>query len=149
VGWLILPPEVRPYAAKNHQNFTSCATSFAQAGVAEALRNAEGDVKRMIAGYKDRRDAIVARLRSIDGFEIQAPAGAFYAFPQVSELTSRLGLDTAKFAAWLLDEAGVAAVPGDVFHAPGHFLRMAYCRPLEEIHEAMDRIEAAVKKHFW
>ncbi|MDR1378562.1 MAG: pyridoxal phosphate-dependent aminotransferase [Synergistaceae bacterium] len=147
VGWLILPPEVKPYAAKSHQNFTSCATSFAQIGVAEALYNAGEDVKRMIEGYKERRDTIVARLRNIDGFEIQAPAGAFYVLPRVSELTSRLGLDTTKFAAWLLDKAGVAAVPGDVFHAQGNFLRMAYCRPLEEIHEAMDKIEAVVKKH--
>jgi aspartate aminotransferase/aminotransferase len=147
VGWLILPAEVKPYAAKSHQNFTSCATAFAQAGVAEALYNAGEDVKRMIAGYKDRRDALVARLRNIDGFEIHVPDGAFYAFPRISKLTSRLGLTTAKFAEWLLEEAGVAAVPGEVFHVQGNFLRMAYCRPLEEIHEAMDRIEAAVKKH--
>jgi aspartate aminotransferase/aminotransferase len=147
VGWLIVPPEVKPYAAKIHQNLTSCATAFAQAGVAEALYNAGDDVKRMIAGYKERRDALVTRLKNIDGFEIQVPSGAFYAFPRVSKLTSRLGLNTKELAEWLLEEAGVAAVPGEVFHARDSFLRMAYCRPLEEIHEAMDRIEAAVKKH--
>jgi aspartate aminotransferase/aminotransferase len=147
VGWLILPPEVKPYAAKSHQNFTSCATAFAQAGVAEALYNAGDDVKQMITGYKERRDTLVARLRNIDGFEIQVPAGAFYAFPRVLKLTSRLRLSTTKFAEWLLEEAGVATVPGEVFHAQENFLRMAYCRPLEEIHEAMDRIEAAVKRY--
>ncbi len=146
VGWLILPPEVRPYAAKCHQHLTTCVTSFAQVGVAEALRNAGDDVRRMIAGYRERRDAMIARLREIDGFEAHMPKGAFYAFPRVSGLTRRFGMDTTQLAAWLLEEAGVATVPGEAFHAQGEFLRMAYCRPPEEIHEAMDRIEAAVKK---
>ncbi|MDR3231454.1 MAG: pyridoxal phosphate-dependent aminotransferase [Synergistaceae bacterium] len=146
VGWLIVPAPVKPFVAKCHQNFTSCASSFAQAGVAAALYDAGEDVKRMIDGYKERRDALIARLRGIRGFEVNMPGGAFYAFPRVAELTSRFGMSTTDFATWLLEEAGVAAVPGEAFHAPGNFLRMAYCRPLEEIHEAMDRIEAAVKK---
>jgi aspartate aminotransferase/aminotransferase len=146
VGWLITPPDVKPYMAKCHQISASCATSFAQAGVTAALYNAGEDVKRMITGYKERRDAIIRRLRDIEGFEVNMPGGAFYAFPRVSKLISRFGMNTTEFAAWLLEEAGVATVPGEAFHAQGDFLRMAYCRPLEEIHEAMDRIEAAMKK---
>ncbi|MDR1732336.1 MAG: pyridoxal phosphate-dependent aminotransferase [Synergistaceae bacterium] len=145
VGWIVLPPEVRPYAAKNHQNLTSCATAFAQAGVAEALENAGEDVKRMIEGYRERRDALIGRLRGIDGFETHMPGGAFYAFPRVEKLLTRFRMTTAELAGWLLEEAGVATVPGEAFHAEGAFLRMAYCRPLEEIHEAMDRVENAVR----
>ena len=146
VGWIIMPPAIKPYAAKCHQHLTTCAASFAQAGVAEALRSAGDDVRRMIVGYKERRDAIVSRLQKIEGFEVHMPQGAFYAFPRVSNLISRLGMTETELAAWLLDDAGVATVPGGAFHANGKFLRMAYCRPLEEIREAMDRIEAAVKK---
>ncbi|MDR2523475.1 MAG: pyridoxal phosphate-dependent aminotransferase [Synergistaceae bacterium] len=146
VGWMIVPPEVKPYAAKCHQHLTTCATSFAQAGVAEALRSADADVKRMIEGYRERRDFLTARLKDIPGFELHMPQGAFYLFPRVSVLTKALGLDAPGLAAWLLDQAGVAAVPGDVFRAQGDFLRMAYCRPLEELAEAADRIEAALKK---
>ncbi|MDR2529094.1 MAG: pyridoxal phosphate-dependent aminotransferase [Synergistaceae bacterium] len=145
VGWMIVPPEVKPYAAKCHQHLATCASSFAQAGVAEALRSADADVKRMIEGYRERRDFLAARLR--DRFELHMPQGAFYLFPRVSALTKRLGLDAPGLATWLLDQAGVATVPGDVFHAQGEFLRMAYCRPLEELAEAADRIEVALKKN--
>jgi aspartate aminotransferase/aminotransferase len=144
VGWLILPPGIKPYAAKCHQHLTTCATSFAQAGVTNALRSAEDDVRRMIAGYKERRDFLVDRLRNIRGFEVSVPQGAFYVFPRVSQLTRRLGLSAAGLAERLLEDAGVAAVPGDAFHAGGDFLRLAYCRPLEELAEAAERIETAL-----
>jgi aspartate aminotransferase/aminotransferase len=145
VGWLILPPPIKPYAAKCHQHLTTCVTSFAQAGVAGALHGASDDVKQMVAGYKERRDFFVGRLRNIQGLEVHMPQGAFYVFPRVSELTRRLGLSVTALAERLLEEAGVAVVPGDAFHAPGDFLRIAYCRPLEELAEAARRIETTVK----
>ncbi|MDR2179662.1 MAG: pyridoxal phosphate-dependent aminotransferase [Synergistaceae bacterium] len=144
VGWLILPGAIKPYAAKCHQHLTTCVTSFAQAGVARALRDGEDDVRRMIAGYRERRDFLVSRLRNIRGFEVAMPQGAFYVFPRVSQLTRRLGLSVTALAGRLLEEAGVALVPGDAFHAQGEFLRLAYCRPLEELAEAADRIENAL-----
>ncbi|GHT01513.1 aminotransferase [Synergistales bacterium] len=146
VGWIFAPREMKPYLAKAHQNLTSCAASFAQAGVAEAFKNADDDVKHMIDGYRIRRDAILDRLSQIEGFEVKKPEGAFYVFPRVEKLASRVHLSAPELAARLLDEAGVATVPGEAFHARGSFLRMAYCRPIDEIHEAMDKIEAAVKK---
>ena len=144
IGWIIAPAEIKPYAAKCHQHLGTCANSFAQAGVAEALHCASDDVRAMIAGYRERRDRMIERLRKIEGFETHMPQGAFYAFPRVSGLTSRLGMDVTELAGWLLEEAGVAVVPGDTFHASDPSLRLAYCRPPEEIEEAMDRIEAAV-----
>jgi aspartate aminotransferase/aminotransferase len=146
VGWLILPPEVKPYVAKCHQHLTTCAASFAQAGVTEALKNADGDVARMIEGYRERRDFFVAQLRGVPGLELHMPQGAFYVFPRVSCLTERFGVNEAELAAWLLDEAGVATVPGGVFHSGGDFLRMAYCRPLEELTEAAARMKEALKR---
>jgi aspartate aminotransferase/aminotransferase len=145
VGWLIVPPEIKPYAAKCHQHLTTCVTSFAQAGVANALRNAGEDVRRMIAGYRERRDFLVDRLRNIRGFEVRVPQGAFYVFPRVSHLTRRWGLSAAGLAERLLETAGVATVPGNAFHAQGDFLRLAYCRPLEELAEAANRIETALE----
>ena len=145
VGWLILPPAIKPYAAKCHQHLTTCVTSFAQAGVASALHNAGEDVRRMIAGYRERRDFLVDRLRNIRGFEVHVPQGAFYVFPRVSQLTQRLGSSVAALAERLLEKGGVAVVPGDAFHAEGNFLRLAYCRPLEELAEAAERIETALE----
>lgn len=141
VGWIICPPKMKPYVNKCHQNLTTCATAFAQAGVIEALKHADNDVIKMIAEYKRRRDMVMKWLDRIDLFEHAVPAGAFYAFPKISSL----GMDGFKFCSWLLEEAGVSTVPGEVFGCPGH-IRIAYCRSYDYIEEGMKRIKEAVEK---
>ena len=141
IGWVVAPAAMRPYVNKCHQNLTTCANSFAQAGVVEAFANADNDVTAMVAEYKRRRDMVVKWLNDIKGFEAITPAGAFYAFPRIS----RLGMDGFKFCAWLLEEAGVSTVPGEVFGMPGH-IRLAYCRSYDYIEEGMKRIKEAVEK---
>ena len=141
IGWVVAPAAMRPYVNKCHQNLTTCANSFAQAGVVEAFAHADNDVRAMVAEYKRRRDMVVKWLNDIKGFEAITPAGAFYAFPRIS----RLGMDGFKFCAWLLEEAGVSTVPGEVFGMPGH-IRLAYCRSYDYIEEGMKRIKEAVEK---
>jgi len=141
IGWAIVPPEMKKYATKCHQNLTTCGNAFAQAGVAKAFREADGDVKRMIDEYRRRRDLVMSYLNRIEGFEAVTPHGAFYAFPSVK----KLGLSPFELSSYLLEEAGVATVPSDVFRSEG-FIRIAYCRSYEEIEEGMKRIEAAVAK---
>lgn len=142
----MLPKLLRPYADKCHQNLTTCATSFAQYGVAEALRSAESDVKLMIDGYRERRDIFIDGLRKIDGFEVLKPEGAFYAFVSIKKLTSKLGITPLQLSYRILEDAGVAVVPGDTFHAKGDFLRMAFCRPSEELREATERMKLAISR---
>lgn len=141
VGWIVCPEQMRPFANKCHQNLTTCATSFAQAGVAEAFKHADEDVKKMVLEYKKRRDMVMKWLSRTKGFEHVIPSGAFYAFPKISSL----GMDGFKFCSWLLEEAGVSTVPGEVFGSPGH-IRIAYCRSYEYIEEGMKRIKEAVEK---
>jgi len=141
VGWIICPQKMRPYVNKCHQNLTTCATAFAQAGVIEAIKHADNDVDKMIAEYKRRRDMVMRWLGSIDAFEHAVPSGAFYAFPKITSL----GMDGFKFCSWLLEEAGVSTVPGEVFGSPGH-IRLAYCRSYDYIEEGMKRIKEAVEK---
>ncbi len=141
IGWIICPQKMRPYANKCHQNLTTCATAFAQAGVVEALKHADNDVKKMVAEYKRRRDMVMEWLGRTEAFEHVVPAGAFYAFPKISSL----GMDGFKFCSWLLEEAGVSTVPGEVFGCPGH-IRIAYCRSYDYIEEGMRRIKEAVDK---
>lgn len=141
IGWVVSPEAMTPYVNKCHQNLTTCANSFAQAGVAEAIRAADGDVRTMVAEYKRRRDMVMRWLGKIDGFEAITPAGAFYAFPKISAL----GMDGIKFCSWLLEDAGVSTVPGEAFGSPGH-IRIAYCRSYEYIEEGMKRIAEAVAK---
>ncbi len=141
VGWLVMPKEMTPYAVKCHQNVTSCAASFAQAGVALALREADDDVASMIAEYRRRRDLVVSCLKETPGIESVVPEGAFYAFPNIE----RLGMPALDFCMHLLREKGVSVVPGDVFGSPG-FVRIAYCRSCGEIEEGMRRIQEAVRE---
>jgi len=141
VGWIVCPEQMRPFANKCHQNLTTCATSFAQAGVTEAFKHADKDVKTMVLEYKRRRDMVMKWLSRTKGFEHVIPSGAFYAFPKISSL----GMDGFKFCSWLLEEAGVSTVPGEVFGSPGH-TRIAYCRSYEYIEEGMKRIKEAVEK---
>ena len=115
--------------------------SFAQAGVVEAFAHADDDVKAMVKEYRRCRDMVVSWLNKVDGFEAISPAGAFYAFPRISSL----GMDGFKFCSWLLEEAGVSTVPGEVFGMLGH-ISLAYCRSYsyDYIEERLKRIKEAV-----
>lgn len=139
IGWAVSPEEMTPYLNKCHQNLTTCANSFAQAGVTAAFAHADGDVKKMIAEYGRRRDMVAQWIGRIEGFEAIKPSGAFYAFPRISSLN----MDGFKFCSWLLENAGVSVVPGEVFGAAGH-IRIAYCREYDYIEEGMRRIKEAV-----
>lgn len=140
IGWIVAPESMRQYANKCHQNLTTCANSFAQAGVVEAFAHADGDVKAMIDEYRRRRDMVVRWLSDIKGFEAYTPSGAFYAFPRIA----KLGMDGFKFCSWLLERSGVSTVPGEVFGMPGHIC-IAYCREYDYIEEGLSRIKKAVE----
>jgi aspartate aminotransferase/aminotransferase len=136
VGWLVIPGGTKKYIMKSHQAVATCANSFAQAGTAEALRSAWPDVEKMIEEYKKRRDLMVDMLSKIDGVEAPIPRGAFYAFPSIR----KLGVSSLDFASRLLEETGVATVPGQPFGAEDGYLRLTYCRPQSEIREALARM---------
>lgn len=142
IGWLIIPAPIRPYIMKAHQGIATCSNSFAQAGVAAALRECRKEVDEMIAEYKARRDLMVDALNAIDGIDVPRPNGAFYVFPSIKGT----GIKSYDFALGLLESKGVATVPGQPFGAPDGFLRMTYCRPQEEIREAMKRVAEFVKE---
>lgn len=142
VGWLVIPPETHKFVMKCHQAIATCANSFAQAGVAEALRSCQPDTDRMIREYKKRRDLMIEGLSKIDGIDVSTPKGAFYVFPSIK----KLGVPSFEFCHRLLEEAGIATVPGQSFGVEDGYLRMAYCRTAEEIVEAQRRLAEFVKR---
>lgn len=145
VGWAVMPATLRKYVVKAHEDTTACANSFAQAGVLEALKNAWPDVAAMIAEYRIRRDLVVNRLKNMNGIEFSLPQGAFYVFPSIKKLK----ISSTDFCSYMLEEAGIALVPGDSFlPAPqdGPYFRLAYCRSIAELTEAMDKMESALNK---
>ena len=142
VGWLVIPAETRMYVMKCHQGLATCSNSFAQAGVAEALRSAWPDVDRMITEYKARRDIMGGMLSKMDGINVTTPRGAFYAFPEIKGR----GISSAEFCSRLLSETGVSTVPGQPFGAEDGYMRLTYCRPQSEIKEALARMGDFVSK---
>ena len=141
IGWLLAPkPVIHGISALiSHQ--TQCAASFAQFGAVEALTGPQGFVGELVAEYGFRRDLVVDALNAIPGISCRAPAGAFYAFPDISRLLSKTVPDALTFAARLLDEQGVAVVAGEGFGCPGH-IRISFARSQDELRRGL----AALRK---
>jgi aminotransferase len=124
-----------------HAYVALCAPVSAQIGAIEALSNGEGEMRRMIAEYDQRRRLFVKGLNDI-GLPCFMPRGAFYAFPRVSHL----GLSSREFSRRLLFEHNVAAVPGDAFGACGEgYLRCTYATSMENLKIALERMDTFVK----
>jgi aspartate/methionine/tyrosine aminotransferase len=102
-----------------------------------ALEGPQECVTAMTMEFRRRRDAIVEGLNTIPGFRCSMPAGAFYAFPNVTDT----GLSSKSLADLLLDEAGVACLSGTAFgkHGDG-YLRFSYANSLDNILDAIERI---------
>ena len=97
----------------------------------------------MVKEFQIRRDAIVDGLNAIEGVSCIKPLGAFYVFPNVTQLP----LSCEDLADYLMDEADVALLPGTSFGKYGDgYLRLSYANSLENIQEALGRMEAAIMK---
>lgn len=142
-GWRIgycAAPKALVSAMSNIQDqVTSNPTSFAQKGAVAALQMPDDVVNAMRDEFRVRRDLIVGLLGAIDGVEIRSPAGAFYAFADVSAHLGGRFPDDAALALSLLEDAHVATVPGSAFSAPGH-LRLSYAASRESLQEGAARL---------
>ena len=142
VGYLLGPREVLGSVAEIQSHATSNPTSFAMTGALAALNGAEDDVAAMIEEFRCRRDLVVAGLNRLSGVSCKPPSGAFYAFPRVSDCYAN-GQGSLEFASFLLDEAGVAVVPGVAFGADDH-IRISFACSREDLDEGLGRIERAL-----
>jgi aspartate aminotransferase len=99
------------------------------------------DVDRMLEAFRERREVIVSGLNAVPGVSCLEPGGAFYAFPNISQL----GMSASSLADRLLDEAGVACLPGTSFGAYGeNHLRFSYANSVENIRHALDAFKQLV-----
>jgi aspartate aminotransferase len=145
IGYVVGPPEVIEGVLRIQGHATSNPTSFAMKGALAALEGAEDDVEHMLAEYRQRRDLVVAGLGRLPGVRCQPPAGAFYAFPDVSSCF-RDGLrGSVPFASMLLEEARVAVVPGIAFGDDAH-IRISFACSRERLAEGLERIETALAR---
>jgi aminotransferase len=142
LGWLAAPPDITAAVRKVHQYAIMSAPTMSQYAGLEAILHGESSVQQMLAEYDRRRKVIVNGFNTI-GLPTFEPQGAFYAFPQVSQL----GLSSEAFCERLLTEEQVAVVPGDAFgpSGAGH-VRACYATAMDKIEEALERIERFVRR---
>ncbi len=145
LGWVVAPREVAEKIANIQLNVASCPVSFAQYAAIEAIKNSWESVREMVREYQERRDIIYEGINSIPGFRMIKPLATFYAFPNVM----KLGVDSRKLADMLLEEAGVALLPGTFFGREGEgYLRLSFATSKEVIKEGIERIKSFIKEKF-
>ncbi len=142
IGYLLGPQKYLDYMHKLHQNFSTCATSFAQYGAVPAFEKADDFIDNMVSTFKQRRDYFYEELSKIQRLKIKKPDGAFYMFPDVSAY----GKSEVDISEILLHQANVVTIPGIYFGKSGKgHIRMAYCRSMEELEIAARNIKAVLE----
>jgi aspartate aminotransferase len=151
IGFAAGPKEAIAAAGRLQSQNSGNPNSMTQAAAIEALTGPQDELAPMLEAFRKRNALVVERLRRIPGFKLpNIPQGAFYAFPNVSELlgstfNGKPINDGDALAAYLLDEAHVSLVGGNDFGAPNH-VRISYATSTENLNEAFNRIERAVAK---
>lgn len=148
IGYSASSLEISSAITSFQGHVSSNSTSFVQYAAVKALEECDDEVEAMRAEFAKRRDYMYERLNAMEGVKCEKPDGAFYLMPDISSYFGKKydgGVinDSSDFCRYLLDEAGVAIVPGDAFYMPGT-VRFAYSTSAEEIKEGMDRMEKAL-----
>ncbi|NOY72349.1 MAG: pyridoxal phosphate-dependent aminotransferase [Gammaproteobacteria bacterium] len=147
IGYAGGPKDLIKAMKKIQSQSTSNPCSISQAAAVAALTGEQSCITTMVKAFKERHDYVVQKLNSISGIQCIPSNGAFYAFPQMSALIEQVeGVNNdVELASRLLDESGVALVPGSAFGAPG-YMRLSFATSMENLTVALDRIEAFAKQ---
>lgn len=151
IGFAAGPKEVIAAASRLQGQNSGNPNSITQIAAIEALTGPQGETRTMMEEFRHRRQLVVERVRKIPGFRLpNVPGGAFYVFPNISELVGmnldgREISDGNSLADLLLDAAHVAIVGGNDFGAP-HHVRLSYATSIENLNSAFDRIESVVAR---
>jgi len=150
IGYTAAPENVIKGMNKLQSHSTSNASSISQAAAIEALTGPQDQVEYMRKEFEKRRNYFHKELSKIPEFSCNLPEGAFFLFPNVEKVfhhsTEVLKVESSfDFAMYLLYEAKIAVVPGSAFGAEG-FIRLSYATSMENLEEAVKRINKAMEK---
>jgi aspartate/methionine/tyrosine aminotransferase len=145
VGWMIGPKDVIKAATNLQSHLTSNVSNVSQRAAIAALTGNLDAVHKMGEAFNRRRTLIVSLLNEIPGFICPTPQGAFYVYPSVKgalgkTIRGKVANTSAELATIILEEAEVAAVPGEAF-GPSGYLRFSYATSDEDIVEGIGRIK--------
>jgi aspartate/methionine/tyrosine aminotransferase len=140
LGWVVMPPQLRPALERLAQNLYICASAVAQhAALACFEPESLAIYEAQRAEFRRRRDFLVPALEDL-GFGVPVrPDGAFYVYADIS----RFGEDSDRFVDSVLQATGVCMVPGKDFgvHSPQRFVRISYATSYERLCEAVERLQ--------
>ena len=146
LGYMAGPKAIADAVAKIQSQETSAPSSISQKAGLAAYTGSMKPITDMRKAFKERRDFIVEELNSMNGVKCFKPSGAFYVFPDVSQMLGKETLGgkkmdtTTDLALYLLEDHGVATVPGDAFGEPNG-LRLSYAASMENLEQAVIRLK--------
>src|SRR5712671_1750224 len=144
LGYGVMRADLATHVSRLMTNSNSCTASFTQVAGVEAIEGDQASVDEMCRQFKSRRDVFVAGLNKIKGFSCRVPKGAFYVFPNITGT----GWNSKKLADALLEEAGVACLPGTSFGEFGEgYIRFSVANSIENINKALERIDGWAEKN--
>ena len=154
-GWRLgyaINETLAPYFATWMTNTDSCASHVTQWAMVEALNGPQEQPDHMMGIFKKRRDLIVDALNGLDGVTCLSPGGAFYVWPNVTELCKMVGSENSEvLRKRLLHEAGIAVLAdihfGERVPGEGQHLRFSYATSNDNIMEGMERLNDFIKAH--
>ncbi|WEO77768.1 pyridoxal phosphate-dependent aminotransferase [Cryobacterium sp. SO2] len=146
LGWMVGPQDAITAAANLQSHLTSNVSNISQRAGIAALNGPQDDAETMRVAFDRRRKLIVAELNKIPGIRTPTPQGAFYVYPDVTGLLGRTWngvtpTSSLELADFILDQAEVAAVPGEAF-GPSGFLRLSYALGDEALLEGIRRLQS-------
>ena len=137
LGYAVAPPRIVPALEMLAVNSYTCVAEFSQYAAIEALKDRDGTTPRMVREFSKRRELFIRDLNRVPGFRCSSPEGAFYAWVNISET----GMSAQELCRIMLEEAGVAAIPGAAFGAAGSdFIRFSFASSTAKLQEAVERI---------
>jgi aspartate/methionine/tyrosine aminotransferase len=143
LGYGVAPPRLAEKLGYLLTHSVGCTATFTQHAGLEALTGPQDPVREHVAELREKRDLVVGGLNEIDGVTCNYPKGAFYAFPSLDSC----GRSSKELADYLLEEAGVALLPGTAFGPGGEgYLRICYANSFARLEEGLSRLAAALSK---
>ena len=137
LGYTVAPPRIVPALQMLAVNSYTCVAEFSQYAAIEALKDRDGATPRMVGEFAKRREQFIRDLNRVPGFRCLPPEGAFYAWVNISET----GTAAEELCRIILEDAGVAAIPGAAFGASGaDFIRFSFASSTATLQEAVERI---------
>jgi aspartate/methionine/tyrosine aminotransferase len=139
VGWMVGPADIIDAANSHQSHATGNVANVAQHAAVAALRGPQETVEEMRQAFNNRRKLMYSLISGLPGVRCVEPQGAFYVFPDFSQALHGRWESTADLATTILEDAGVALVPGESFGTPG-YLRLSYAVGEADIERGVDRI---------